>query len=169
MIRLLARFWAKWEYVWKHETEAARNDLNAGLALKTADDKRALVKAFEDEAAVMKKRVAKVTEMEGKGFWLCEDGHEEPLSTAFEGIELELSRNCSSCQKPMKHIRRDLMTGQEKYESDKDRNDVEKMIKEKRQLAEAEKDNVKGSEDASKYFRNLATHGRQTADKIRAL
>jgi len=107
--------------------------------------------------------------MEEKGYWLCENGHEEPIGTAFAGIELELSRDCSTCHKPMKMIRRDSMTGQERYESDKERKEAERVSAEKRAMAAQEAKNATTGEQTATTLRNMATNSRAFADKIRSI
>lgn len=61
------------------------------------------------------------------------------------------------------------MTGQEKYESDKDRGEAEKVAQSQREQAKAEGENAANSEKTAKYFRDLATNNRTIADKIRRL
>jgi hypothetical protein len=161
--------YSKIAYRWRHEREAALNDLNGRLADRTASEKRTLVERLNKEADTIDARIKEVAAMEEKGFWLCENDHEEPISTAFAGIELEISRDCSTCHKPMKLVRRDLMSGQEKYESDKERGEAEKIVASKREQAKGETENAEGSDQTAKFFRDQAAKARSTAEKIRSL
>jgi hypothetical protein len=61
------------------------------------------------------------------------------------------------------------MTGQEKYESDKERAEAEKMAKSKRDQAKTEEENLTNSEKTAKYFQGLADNNRKVAEKIKAL
>jgi hypothetical protein len=61
------------------------------------------------------------------------------------------------------------ITAQEKYESDRERREAEKIVDSKRQTAKAEEENAVGSEKAAKYFQGQAANNRTVADKIRAL
>src|SRR5580704_17876948 len=81
MFRFIAKRWARAAYVFRQETEAATNDLNAGLSLRLATEKRAVIEKLNKEADEMDARIKEVGEMEEKGYWLCEDGHEfaEPV------------------------------------------------------------------------------------------
>jgi hypothetical protein len=42
MLRFFARHWARTQYMFRQETEADTNDLNAGLALRIAAEKHKL-------------------------------------------------------------------------------------------------------------------------------
>lgn len=61
MLRFLARRWAKIQYTFHAETEAANNDLNARLVLNTAADKRHLVSMLTSQADEMDARIKAVT------------------------------------------------------------------------------------------------------------
>jgi len=169
MFRIIAKWYAKRQYIWRQEVDAATNELNAGLSSKLSTEKRALIDQLYKEADDIDKRIEEFSKMETIGFWQCENGHEEHLSTAFAGVELEISRTCSTCEQPMKHTRRDLMTGQEQYESDKERKAAEDVADNKRAQAKAEEENADGSDKTAKYFRDLAKNNRHLADKIRKL
>jgi hypothetical protein len=121
MIRALAQWAAKKYYFFNQEYQAGIADLHAGLSLKLASEKRALIETLTREADAIEANIKSVDEKLAAGYWECENGHEEPIGTAFSGVELEIARTCSTCRQPMKLARRDLMTGQEKYESDKER------------------------------------------------
>jgi hypothetical protein len=77
--------------------------------------------------------------------------------------------NGEECGREVKIIRRSEMTGQEKYESDKDRKDAEQMLAARRKEA-ADKETEADQQDATaKYFRNQAESSRKLADSIRKL
>jgi hypothetical protein len=72
------------------------------------------------------------------------------------------------------------MTGQEKYESDKERKEAEKISADKRAAAKTEsasrraaakeeEDKAEGGEQTAKVFRANAENARTVANKIRAL
>src|SRR5438270_6654613 len=67
----------------------------------------------------------------------------------------------------MKLMKRDLMSGQEKYESDKDRKQVEDLVKENRDRAKAMEEEAGNSEKTAKYFHGLAESNRSVAEKVR--
>ena len=69
----------------------------------------------------------------------------------------------------MKLIKRDQMTGQEKYESDRERKDAEDLAKAKRDQAKAEEDNAAQSEKAAKYFQGSPRITGHVAEKVRRL
>lgn len=169
MIRTLAKWAAKRYYLFNQEYQAAIADLHAGLSLKLAAEKRALIETLNREADAIEANIKAVDEKLTAGYWECENGHEEPESTAFAGVELEISRSCSTCKEPMKIVRRDLMTGQEKYESDKERKEAEQIAASKRAQAKAEEENVAGSEQTAKYFTDQAKNNRTIAKKVKAL
>lgn len=167
MFRFLAKVCAKLAYRFKLEKEAATNDLNAGLSARLAREKRKFVEQLNKEADVMETRIKQVAEMEEKGFWLCENGHEQEDAEP-DGLA-KLSIDCDKCDAQSKYIKRSEMSGQEKYESDKERGETEKIVQSKRDQAKDETKNMDGSEAAAKYFRNQAANSRATADKVRAL
>jgi hypothetical protein len=171
MLRFIAKRYAKAQYRFRQEVEAATNDLNAGLALRTAAEKHKLAAQLTEQADQMDARIKEVSEMEEKGYWLCENGHETVGGSVFRTVNGVETDTCThdGCSKPTKHIRRDQMTGQEKYESDRERKDAEDLSKAKRDQAKAEEENAAQSEKAAKYFQALATNTRNTAEKIRKL
>ena len=58
MIRLIAKFIAKRQYVFKLEHEAATNEINAKLALQHANEKRAFVEQLNREADAIDENIA---------------------------------------------------------------------------------------------------------------
>src|ERR1019366_10131236 len=100
------------------------------------------------EADEMDARIKEVAEMEEKGFWLCDDGHEDakiPPVPQDDGHQI----TCS-CGKPMKLVKRDQMTGQEKYESDKERKEVEAILADKRKAIEGQKAELENQQNTAK-------------------
>jgi hypothetical protein len=169
MIRALAKWAAKKYYVFNQEFQASTADLHAGLSLRLAGEKRELIEKLNKEADDIEANIKAVDEKLATGYWECENGHEEPQSTAFAEIELEIARQCSTCHKPMKMVRRDLMTGQEKYESDREKAEAQKIATNKRAQAKAEEENAAGSEQTAKYFQDQAKNNRTIAERIRSL
>jgi hypothetical protein len=167
MLRIFARFWAKRKYIFSQETEAATNDLNAGLAIKLATEKRALIEKLKSDADEIDANIKSMDEKLDRGFWECENGHENPdfLPTIASGIAVV----CKECGAPCKLVKASTMTGQEKYESDKERKEAEKIAADKRAQAAAEETNLTESERTAKYFKGLAENSRKIADKIRKL
>jgi hypothetical protein len=168
MLRFIATKWARAAYVFRQGAEAATNDLNAGLSLRLSTEKRALIERLNKEADEMDARIKEVSEMEEKGFWECENGHEHEGANFPEPVA-GAPATCLVCDKPAKFIKRDQMTGQEKYESDKERKGAEDIAKSKRDQAKAEEENAANGERTAKYFRGLAENNRTIASRIRQL
>lgn len=192
MIRFIAKRYAKARYRFKQEVEAETNELHAKLAERLAKEKRTNAAQLTKEAEQMEARIKEVEEMENKGYYLCEDGHEAascdhaPMPEDYKEcddcakkpgspylcadcLERRSPSICIQCGKPTKLIKRDQMTGQEKYESDKERGDAQDIAKQKRDQAKAEEDSAVESDKAAKYFRSLSQNNRSVANKIRAL
>lgn len=169
MYKFIAKRYAKARYRLKQLVEAETNELHAKLADRLAKEKRDIAAKFTKEADEMDARIKEVSELEEKGYWVCEDGHEnnEPGRTVFDKAEISLNPICASCGKPAKLIKRDQMTGQEKYESDKERGEAEKIAKEKRQQAGEHENSAVESDKAAKYFRGIAENNRSVAEKLR--
>jgi hypothetical protein len=188
MLRLTARIWAKWKYRFELLHEAARTEINARLAENLAAERRQNVTKLRAEADEVENKLnkeadeldARIKEYSAKeeaGFWLCENGHEHQL-----GLPNPAKPDfpCPDCGKPSKFVKRDQMTGQEKYESDKERKDAEKMSAEKRAAAKTEsasrraaakeeEDKAEGGEQTAKVFRANAENARAVANKIKNL
>jgi hypothetical protein len=112
------------KYVWKEETAASMQDLNASAAQYRAGERRKAVTKLSANADAIDANIKRADDLQEKGYWLCDDGHADTAGPAEEGVS---HGRCSKCDKTMKYIRRDLMTGQEKYESEKKRGEAEKM------------------------------------------
>jgi hypothetical protein len=174
MIRLLAKWRAKRNYVWKLLIEGETSDINAALAARNAQAKRELSQKLTADADAIEENIRKVDVQLDKGYWLCEDGHEmenqpptKPSDEKFNGITI--AKPTCECGKPAKEIRRDLMTGQEKYESEKERKEAEQVAVEKRKQAAEEEKGAADGEGVVKYHRTIAENARQTAEKIKSL
>jgi hypothetical protein len=141
---LIAKWWAKRRYIWQEQLKAETLLINARSSERAAEKIKAFIQQLQAKADVadaqatsLEQSIKEVDEKMSMGFWQCDNGHEEKISTAFAGIELEIARNCSRCHKPMKMVRTDLLTGQEQYENEKERREVEKMAEASRQEAAA--------------------------------
>ncbi len=160
MTGIIAKVIARWKYIFSQEIQAATADLHAGLSLKLAAEKRALIETLNREADEIEANIKAVDEKLTAGYWECVDGHEEVIANA---------NTCVRCGASAKFIKRDLMTGQEKYESDKERKEAEQIAASKRAQAKAEAENVAGSEQTAKYFTDQAKNNRTIAEKVKAL
>jgi len=129
MIRFIARFVAKRQYIFKLEKEGQVNELNARVALKNATDRRSLIDQLNREADDIDANIAKEEETE----------------------EYK------------------ALTGQEKYEADREKDEAKKIAAEKRRAAEAEAINVSEGEKTAQMLRNMAQSSFLLADKIRKL
>jgi hypothetical protein len=187
MLRAFATWFAKWRYRWNKEVEAGMHTWSARVAEQNAKASRDLIVKLKNEADAYEARIKQVAEMEEKGFWLCENGHEDtgcscsnPMlatpGTIFPAIVHTAGCRfgddpvkCAECGKSMKPIKRSEMTGQEQYESDKDRKDAEKLLAARRQEI-TEKETDAGQQEATaKYFRTQAESGRKLADSLREI
>jgi L-lactate utilization protein LutB len=170
MIRALSKWAAKQYYIAGQEFQAGIADLHAGLSLRLAGEKRVLIEKLNKEADDIEANIKKVDEQLAAGYWECENGHEHPDNTK-DSILPTSGVLCGECdyKVPMKLVRTDLMTGQEKYESDKERKDAEDMAAAKRATVKAEEENAAGSEKAAKYFQDQVKSFRTIAEKLRSL
>ncbi len=179
MIRLLAKWAAKKYYVLNQEFQASTADLHAGLSLRLAGEKRALIEKLNKEAEDIEANIKKVDDQLAAGYYECENGHEKGMCMcALPGvIPIVHVSGCSrdpvngkcECGKPLTFIKRDLMTGQEKYEADREKTEAQKIAENKRATAKAEEDNAEGSEKAAKYFQDQAKNNRTIAERIKSL
>jgi hypothetical protein len=167
MLRIIARWWAKRKYIFSQETEAAMNDLHAGLAIKLASEKRALLEKLTKDADAIDANIKSMDEKLEEGFWECECGRENLVAPAV--TQAEGSHIFCECGKSMKLFSRATMTGQEKYESDKERKEAEKIVADKRAQAAAEEENVANGEKTAKYFQGLAANAPTISERIRDL
>jgi superfamily I DNA/RNA helicase len=61
------------------------------------------------------------------------------------------------------------MTGQEKYESEKERKEAQKMADANREAVRQHEQAIKGSEDTAAVFRKQARQAREFAELLRKL
>ena len=168
MLRFVARIWAKLSYIWKLEIEAGTNELHAELTARLMEEKQAVIDRLNGEADAIDENIKRVSLLEEQGFWLCDNGHEK--LDAFIPEQLEGGRRaCLDCRAPAKFIKRSEMTGQEKYESDKERKDAADLAAEKRRVAEQNAESIPESQTYITTFRNNAENARQTADRARKI
>jgi hypothetical protein len=167
MLRAFAQWWAKRKYVLNKELEAGMHLWSARVAEQNAQMSRDLIAKLKVEADAFEARIKDVADMEEQGFWLCENGHEKggALSPDADGV----ARKCIECSAPAKFIKRSEMTGQEKYESDKDRKDAEKLLEGKREEIANTETKAGEQEATAKYLRQQAESSRRLADSIRKL
>jgi hypothetical protein len=167
MLRALATWIAKWKYVWNKETEAGLHTWSARVSEANAKVTRDVIVKLKAGAEELEARIKDVAEMEEEGFWLCDNGHEK--RSTFLPTSEQAPRTCLQCQAPAKFIKRSEMTGQEKYESDKDCKDAEQMLAARRKEI-TDKETDADQQDATvKYFRHQAESSRKLADSIRNL
>lgn len=183
MLRLLAKRWAKLRYRFQEEVKSETLSINARSSERTAEKMKLFIQqlqakadAADAQALGMEDNIKAVDEKMSKGFWQCEGGHEEPISAAFGGVELEISRTCCSCQKSMKMVRTDLLTGQEQYENEKERKEVERMAEGARQKSAEIRTEIKRHEAdienhlaIAKSFNDQAKRTRDFAELLREL
>ena len=112
----------------------------------------------------MDARINQMDEMEVKGFWRCDNGHEKQTDDTIDSAALP---KCEICGAPSKFMKRGLMSGQERYESDKDRKEAENTLAAKRQEIESKKSELEQQQAGANYFRGQAKSARQLADAIR--
>lgn len=180
MLRFIAKRYAKAQYRFRQLVEAETNELHAKLADQLAKEHRTSAAQLAKEADEMDARIKEVEEMELKGYWACDEGHERlnRCSCADQDFEPFVhSEACPLCPvngvvrcqngQPMKLIKRDQMSGQEKYESDKERGEAQDIAKQKRAQAEEEVKSAEESEKAAKYFRGISKNNRTVAERVR--
>jgi hypothetical protein len=171
MLRFIAKRYAKVSYHFRQLKESATNDLMAAMAFKTAEEHRTFAVQLNKDADEIEKRIADFTEQEKNGYWQCENGHEIQFTKSGEAVE-QLpgdAKFCIQCGSPTKLIKRDQMTPQEQYESDKERKEAQKIADQKRQQAKGEEEDAGNSEKTARYFKELTDNNRKVADKIRKL
>jgi hypothetical protein len=168
MIRLIAQWWARVQYVFKEEASAAVLELNSSAALYRAEERRKAAKQMNEQADGIEANIKEVDEKMEKGFWQCEAGHEKGDAFLPEQVD-DTTRKRLECKAPAKLIRADLMTGQEKYEAAKERKEAEGMAAGNRAAAKEHEDQIKGNEDAAAMFKKQAKQAREFAELLRKL
>ena len=80
MTRIIAKVIARWKYIFSQEIQAATADLHAGLSLKLATEKRALIETLNREADEIEANIKSVDDKLAAGYRECEDGHEKTVT-----------------------------------------------------------------------------------------
>jgi hypothetical protein len=155
MLKLIARIIAKQQYIFKLEHEGATNEINAQLAQNRAQEKRLYIEQLNKEADAIEENIATEEARLEKGFWECENGHE------FDGTENAMIlpgkppqdlKKCFHCGSDIKFIQLTRMTGQEKYEAEKEKDEARKIAGEKRRVAIEEANQCfRGREDGAVF------------------
>lgn len=167
MIRFLARWWARRSYIWDLELEAGKSDVNAAIAQRNANEVRKLAEQLTAEADAIDKNIEEQAKALEAGVWECENGHQK--GGAFGPDEDGAARKCIECNAPTKYLKISEMTGQEKYDLEKQKVEAEKIAAEKRKLAEEQSKSVTEKEQTAQSLRGLAENSRRFANKIRQL
>jgi hypothetical protein len=174
MLQILAKWWAKKQYIWKQEVEAATNDIHVGLSLRLAGEKRALIEQLNKDADEIEANIKSVDEHLAAGYYECENCHEtdKPFLNGTDSFSCPFpmaDKLNGACAKPARFVSLATMSGQEKTQSDRERNEAQTIADNKRATAKAEEENVAGSEKTAKYFQDQAKNNRTIAEKIRSL
>jgi len=164
MLRFIVRRWARFSLIWRNEKEASVNEWMARVQQSKAAAERKEIARMTADADAHEARIKQMAEMEEKGYWECENGHES-ASDVSGGVDV-LTAKCK-CGKPARFISRATMTGQEKYESDKDRKESETMLANARAEITTKEDNAKMQEATVDYFLKRAASARKEAEAIR--
>jgi hypothetical protein len=164
MINFFAKRWAKWSYIFNKLRESEMHTLSAKVAERNAELTKAKIAQMTKDADAQEARITEMAEMEEKGFWECEDGHETPVEMYDLGSN---DPKCSQCGKPVKRIKRSEMSGQEKYEADKDRKEAERLLAARRAEIGGQEEQLQQQVATGKYFRGQAQSSRTLADNIR--
>jgi hypothetical protein len=98
--------------------------------------------AADAQASTLEQGVKDVDEKMAKGLFECKGGHEIQFIRGKKSVKqiAEDEKFCTGCGKPTKLVRTDLLTGQEKYDNEKERREVEKMAEASRQAAQIRKE-----------------------------
>ena len=167
MLRYFAGVWARFSLRWRYETEASTNEHMARVQRRKAINAREEILRMTKDADAHEARLKQMAEMEEKGYWECENGHETDASSGSTAVDSTGTLALCFCNAPKKLVRRDLMSGQEKYESDKDRKESETMLANARAEISAKEDNAKMQEATVDYFLKRAASARAEADAVR--
>jgi hypothetical protein len=167
MFRAILTRWAKLSYRAKLEREAGLQIWMGRVQQAKGAAERKQATDMKADADAREARIKEMAEMEEKGFFTCENGHEQADAPSFfEGKEITAPK-CDACGKPLTLIKRATMSGQEKYESDKDRKESEDMLADLRTQIEAHEKQAGVHEAAADYFMTRAKQARAEADEVR--
>ena len=164
MIHFWAKRWARWSYEFNKLRESEMHILSAKVAERNAGLTKDLIAQLTKDADAMEARITQMAEMEEKGFWECEDGHENAECVPPKEGEYTA---CIECNKPAKLVKRETMSGQEKYEADKDRKEAERLLAARRAEIGSQEEQLQQQVATGKYFRGQAQSSRTLADNIR--
>jgi hypothetical protein len=159
MTRFFARVWAKRAYIWRLEFKARTAELTAQLSLNNGNDKKALAQQLNTDADTIEQNIKTETAALQTGYWECENGHK--FSATITG--------CPNCHQATKFVKLSEMTGQEKYELEKEQKEAEQIVTSKREQAKQEAVNAEECNQTAKHFLKEAANDRLLADKIRAI
>lgn len=185
MLKALARRWAKLRYRFNEEVKAETLLINARSSERTAEKTKLFVQQLEAkaeatdaQAASLEQGIKEVDEKMTTGFWQCEQGHEPAMSaTKPDVIDGKIGDGtCPECQGKLKWASLATMNGQEKYENEKERREVEKMAEGSRQQAAEIRTEIKRREAdienhlaIAKSFNDQAKRTRDFAELLREL
>jgi hypothetical protein len=169
MLRFIAKRWTKVTYSFREEQDAAMKDLNASASEYHANEKRRAMQSHIAQADAIDASIKRVDELQEKGFWLCDNGHEEENSGHTAVDTTGQVALCHTCNAPKKFIKRSEMTGQQKYESEKERKEAVQMADANRAKAKELEEQIKGHEDTAAMFRKQAQQSREFAELLRKL
>jgi hypothetical protein len=140
MLKFLARRWARIEYVFTLEREAAKSDINAAVATKNAHGHRTLADQLNAEADAVEANIAKVEAEEA----MRKSAPEYQKLTKQEQYEDEKA-------------------------SKKEKDAVLQDLAEKRALAKESLENALNAEQTAQTLKGMADNSRSFAQKIRQL
>jgi len=167
MLRFVLTRFAKLSYISKLEKEAGLNIWMGKVQQAKGAAERKQAADMKSDADAREARIKEMAEMEEKGFFTCENGHEQADAPSFfEGKEITAPK-CDACGKPLTLIKRATMSGQEKYESDKARKESEDLLADLRTQIKAHEHQAGVHEAAADYFMNRAEKARAEADDVR--
>jgi hypothetical protein len=181
---IFAKWFAKRRYIWQEQLKAETLSINARSSERTVEKLKAFIQqlqakadAADAQALSLEQGIKEVDEKMAAGFWQCENGHEWKPTTAFAGIEIQLPpKECYECHEPVKLIKVATMSGQEKYENEKERREVEKMAEGARQEAAAIRKEIERQQAdidnhlaIAKSFNDQAKRTRDFAELLREL
>jgi uncharacterized protein YfcZ (UPF0381/DUF406 family) len=186
MLTFLARRWAKLRYRFQEEVKTETLLINARSSERTAEKTklfiaqlRAKADAADAQAAAIEQNIKEVDEKMFLGFWQCENGHEASEvegSDPDHNLSTDPNSRICKCGKRMKFISSESMTGQEKYENEKERREVEKLADGARQQAAEIRTEIKRQEGEienhlaiAKSFNDQAKRTRDFAQLLREL
>ena len=105
------------------------------------------------EADSIDKNVVEQAKALEAGIWECENGHQK--GGAFLPESDGVARKCIECKAPTTYMKISEMSGQEKYELEKEKGEAQKIAAEKRTMAKQETENADNAErgcDPNQYL-----------------